>query len=65
MSRPENLMSEKEKKLLQACEKAEFQIIRELIESKAVKPNTIEKRHGRYCDGWQTYGWRPLHYACM
>ena len=54
---------------LTACKEGELQIIRELVQSKAVNPTTVvDKRRYhtvRLADGidYYTDGWTPLHYA--
>ena len=54
---------------LAACELGELQIVRELVQSKAVNPTTvIDKRQNhrvRLESGLSYYtdGWTPLHYA--
>ena len=62
-------MSTGERKFLEACERGKLRIVRELIRSKAVDPDTIvEKRRGHQgrigIYSYPTDGWRPLHYAC-
>ena len=67
----ENVMSKKgdlEIQLLAACERGELQIIRELVQSKAVNPTTVvdkRKYHFVRLDVYTfgTDGWTPLHYA--
>ena len=65
-------MSEKqdlEVQLLDACWRGELQTTRELVERKAVDPNTVEKRqnHTVTLGGtlFVTNGWTPLHYSCL
>ena len=58
-----------EVRFLDACQKGELQTILELVQNKAVDPNTVvEKRSGhRVKIGRYDYsadGWTPLHYSC-
>ena len=54
---------------LTACKEGELQIIRELVQSKAVNPTTVvdKRRNHRItlAGGFDYYtgGWTPLHYA--
>ena len=58
-------MSTLEEKLLDACERGELQTTRELVERKAVDPRRVTEKRYRYCQGYLTEGWTPLHYACL
>ena len=51
---------------LEACQQGKLQTIQQLIESKAVDPNTVvEKHHDRHITidsyRYSTDGWTPLH----
>ena len=59
------MSTRQERQLLEACKRGELQTIRELVESKAVNPSDVVNRSGGYWRGWDTYGWTPLHYACV
>ena len=66
MSKKGNL----EIQFLAACEQGELQIIRELVQSKAVNPTTVvdKRQHHtiRLAVGPEyTEGWTPLHYAAV
>ena len=68
----ENVMSKKgdlEIRFLTACEQGELQIIRELVQSKAVNPTAVVDKRRKHIvrvadgSGYYTDGWTPLHYA--
>ena len=67
----ENVMSRKgdlQIQFLAECERGELQIIRELVQSKAVNPTTVvDKRQYHFVRlsgyDYRTEGWTPLHYA--
>ena len=59
-------MSTIEEKLLDGCQHGDLQLVREIVEGKAVNVNGVrETRYDHYCQGWLTNGWTPLHYASV
>ena len=59
-------MSTIEEKLLDACRQGNLQLVREIVEGKAVNVNKVrETRRNHFCQIWLTDGWTPLHYASV
>ena len=53
-------------RLLEACRQGELNTVRELVDSKAVNPNTAVDSSRYVSVGGVTYnvrGWTPLHHA--